>query len=94
MMCGGFGNVKTADDSIVAICNEVKSQVQNQLNETFTVFEPVHYKTQVVNGTNYLIKVRTDEGFVHAKVHKPLPHNGTQLSLLSATSGHTQEAEL
>ena len=94
MMCGGFGNVKNADDTVVAICNQVKSQVESQLNQTYEVFEPVHYKTQVVAGTNYLIKVRTDKDYVHVKVFKSLPHNGEQLSVLTATSGHAEDTAL
>ena len=94
MMCGGFGNVKNADDTVVAICNQVKSQVESHLNQTYQVFEPVHYKTQVVAGTNYLIKVRTENDYVHVKVFQSLPHAGQQLSLSSATSGHTEDSTL
>jgi cystatin-A/B len=94
MMCGGFGGVKNADDTVVAICNEVKSKVENHLGQNFQTFEPVHYKTQVVAGTNYLIKVRTDSDFVHVKVHKPLPHNGTELSVMEASAGHSENAAL
>lgn len=94
MMCGGFGGAKPVDDTIVGVCNEVKSHVENHLGKTFQTFEPVSYKTQVVAGTNYKVKVRTENDFIHIKVHKPLPHNGTQLSLMEATPGQTEEATL
>ena len=93
-MCGGFGGVKQADDTVIAICNEVKSHVENHIGQTYQTFEPVSYKTQVVAGTNYLIKVRTDNDFVHIKVHKPLPCNGTDLKVMTATAGQTEEAAL
>jgi cystatin-A/B len=94
MLCGGFGGVKNADNSIVELCNDIKSSAENHLGQTFTVWEPVHYKTQVVAGTNYLIKVKTDTDYVHVKVHKALPHNGADLQLMNASSGHTLENPL
>jgi hypothetical protein len=94
MMCGGFGQVKTADDTTVELVNGVKSNVENLLGQNFNVWEPVHFRTQVVNGTNYIVKVKTDNDYVHVKIHKPLPHNGTNPHLIDASSGHNLEAAI
>lgn len=37
---------------------KVKPQLEEQTNETYEEFEAIEYKTQVVAGINYYIKVR------------------------------------
>jgi len=39
--------------------SQVKAHAEAHANKKFDVFEPVEYKTQVVCGTNYFVKVRT-----------------------------------
>lgn len=95
MMCGGFGQVNDADDSTRAMCNEVKTKIEAHLNAKYDTFEPIKYTTQVVAGTNYKIKVQVgDSDYIHIKIHKPLPCNGTELSVMEATSGHSLETAL
>jgi cystatin-A/B len=95
MMCGGFGSAKQADETCTEVANSVKGKVENHLGLTFNTWEPVSYKTQVVAGTNYLVKVKVDdEKYVHVKVHKPLPHAGTDLQVMEATTGHSLETDL
>ena len=94
-MCGGFGQAKAADESIVAICNDIKGQTESHLNATYNTFEPINYTSQVVAGTNFMIKVKVgDADYIHIKVHRPLPCNGTELKLMDATSGHSLETAL
>ena len=95
MMCGGFGQVKPADNEVSQHLSEIKPHVESKMNATFTVFEPVHYKTQVVAGLNYLVKVKVDgEKYVHVKFCKPLPCNGTQLVLLSVEGDQSLSSDL
>ncbi len=84
MMCGGFGNDRQPDDEVRAILNEIKPHVESKLNATYTDFEPLSYQTQVVAGTNFLIKVKTNDGLLKVKVHRSLPHAGQTLSLMEA----------
>lgn len=94
MMLGGFGNAKPVDDKVASIAHQVRPHVESQLG-AFETFEPHSYKTQVVAGTNYLIKIHVGSGkYVHAKVHQPLPCNGSDLSLMEASGGHTLETNL
>ncbi len=90
MFCGGFAQARPADDSIKQVANEVKPKVEAALNATFTTWEAVSYKAQVVAGTNFLIKVKVDgDKYVHIKVFRPLPCNGTELELLEQSAGHS-----
>ena len=95
MMCGGFGQVNNADESTVAMCNEIKPKIEAHLNAKYDTFEPVSYTTQVVAGTNYKIKVKVgDSDYIHIKIHKPLPCNGTELVVMDASSGHSLDSAL
>ena len=82
MLCGGYTNGKPADDDCREILNEIKPKVEAQMNTTYTTFEALSYKTQVVAGINYTIEVNVgDSKKVFVKVFKPLPCNGTELEL-------------
>lgn len=47
MLCGGSSKTEV-DNKIRTLVNQVKSEVEKQANETFTVFEPVEAMQQVV----------------------------------------------
>ena len=90
MMCGGFNNAKDADDKVKAMALELKAQTEQKLGATYTEFEAVKYKTQVVAGTNYLIKVKVGpEQYVHIKVWEKLPCYGGAKELTQAEGGKT-----
>ena len=48
----------------------------------YDTFEAVTYRTQIVFGTNYLIKVKTDDGYMLVRVYEPLPDSNELPSLL------------
>lgn len=73
-MVGGFSATRDATAEEQNVLDQVKAHIEGQLSKQFTVFEAVSYQTQVVAGTNYMFKVRIDEGYIHVKVGKPLPH--------------------
>ena len=74
---------------------ELKAQTEQKLGATFSEFEAVKYKTQVVAGTNYLIKVKVGpEQYVHIKVWEKLPCYGGAKELSEAHGGKTLEDAL
>ncbi|NXM60136.1 CYTB protein, partial [Illadopsis cleaveri] len=74
---------------------KVKAQLEEKEGKTFEVFTAVEFKTQVVAGTNYFIKVHVgNEEFMHLRVFKSLPHENEQLSLHSYQSSKTKHDEL
>ena len=90
MMTGGFGDVKEADEDIITLANNMKEKVEETLGETFDVYEPILYTSQVVAGTNYNIKVHVgDEKYVHIKIYVPLPTSNKVNELLECESNMT-----
>ena len=90
MMPGGFGNVKEVDEEVAIIALNMKETVENTLGETYDIYEPVLYTSQVVAGTNYKIKIHVgDEKFIHIKVYVPLSVYNSPNELLEAESNMT-----
>jgi len=67
MICGGYSNEKQVDEE----CKNVIQNVNKDLK--YEVIEILSYKTQVVNGTNYLVKIKVnDPKFYFVKIYKSL----------------------
>nr|XP_037281227.1 cystatin-A2-like [Rhipicephalus microplus] len=71
---GGLSQeLKPADATVQEICDKVRSDVEKKLGQNFAEFTPVNYRTQVVNGTNYFVKVRVgSDQYVHVRAHKSI----------------------
>ena len=90
MMPGGFGDVYECTEDIIILANNMKEKVENTLGETYEVFEPILYTSQIVAGTNYNIKVHVGEQrFIHMKIYVPLPVYNAPNELLECESDKT-----
>lgn len=95
MMVGGYGNSKPADDTIVAIVNEVRPHIETEVGSNFNVFEPISYTSQVVAGTNFRVKIKVDDDkYIHATIFRSLPHAGSTLSLSGVNTNVNAETAL
>ncbi|KAM9955543.1 hypothetical protein ACTFIW_000448, partial [Dictyostelium discoideum] len=78
-LSGGLSTTKPADKTIEDIVNSTKAAIQTKLgSKNVTV---VSYKTQVVNGTNYFVKVKTDNGYAHLRIYKPFSGSPNKINL-------------
>ncbi|KAJ0022915.1 hypothetical protein NQD34_015049 [Periophthalmus magnuspinnatus] len=69
MKCGGTSEVKPADQKIQDIADSVKSQVEEKAGKKYCKFLVKSYKSQVVAGTNYFIKIQVaEEDHIHVRV--------------------------
>ena len=67
MICGGFSDEKKVDEECTSVVQNVSKELQHEVDEL------ISYKTQVVNGVNYLIKIKVNNPkFYFVKVHKSL----------------------
>ncbi|NWI69354.1 CYTB protein, partial [Todus mexicanus] len=74
---------------------QVKTQFESRVNSTCDTFKAVAYKTQVVAGVNYFIKVQvSDTEYIHLKVFKSLPYENKGPSLVSFQTGKTRDDPL
>ena len=89
-MLGEPGAPKDADDNVKEIAKGMKEKAEKALGETYSEFEAVKYTTQIVNGTNYNIKVKVGgEKYIHIKVHVPLPGKNAPNELLEEDKDKT-----
>lgn len=57
IVTGGLGSAKEANPKISEIVQKIKPALESKSGKTFESLEPLSYKTQVVAGTNYFVKV-------------------------------------
>ncbi|XP_005434391.1 cystatin-A [Falco biarmicus] len=95
MMPGGLSEAKPATPEVQHIVNQVKLQFESRVNRTCGIFKAIVYKTQVVAGINYFIKVQvSDNEYVHLRVFQSLPHENKGPSLVSFQTGKTRDDPL
>ncbi|KFQ65978.1 Leukocyte cysteine proteinase inhibitor 1, partial [Phaethon lepturus] len=76
---------------------QVKPQFESRENRTYDIFTAIVYRTQVVAGINYFIKVCiriSDVNYVHLRVFQGLPHEDQGPSLVSFQTGKTRDDPL
>uniref|UniRef100_A0A3P9HXP8 Cystatin domain-containing protein n=1 Tax=Oryzias latipes TaxID=8090 RepID=A0A3P9HXP8_ORYLA len=59
MSCGGLSEMQVANKDIQKICDLVRDQVEERAGKHFDLFRAISYRSQIVAGTNYFIKVKT-----------------------------------
>ncbi|KAI1286657.1 Cystatin-A3 [Halotydeus destructor] len=70
-MPGGVGEAKEIDETAQSVCDQVRSEVEAKTGRKFTEFQPLSFKQQLVNGVNYFIKVKVDNGeHLHVRAHR------------------------
>ncbi|KAL0477004.1 Csta [Acrasis kona] len=93
VMGGATKESKPADSTCNEVCDLVRSEVEKRTNKNFEVFEPVEYKTQVVAGTNFFVKVHVGNGeHIHLRIYRDLSRN-VQLSNLEENKTKDQEIQ-
>ncbi|XP_071989363.1 cystatin-A1-like isoform X2 [Engystomops pustulosus] len=79
---GGQSPEKPRDKEVQDICDSVKAQFMEQSKVNTSIFYVVSYKTQVVAGINYFVKVWLGGiQYAHLRIYKPLPYTGLKPSL-------------
>ncbi|XP_061485654.1 cystatin-A-like isoform X2 [Rhineura floridana] len=91
MSLGGLSPTKPATPEVQAISSQVKQQLEDRVGEIYTIFWAIAYRSQVVAGTNYFIKIQIGpDRYAHLRVFLRLPAEGGQAELTSYQLGHTR----
>jgi len=94
---GGYSEVKKATEEVQHICDQVKSQAEAKAGTTFNKFEAISYRSQVVAGTNYIIKIDVGDtplNYVHLYVYQSLPSVGSAPVVNDIKTGKKESAPL
>jgi len=74
MICGGTGEAKEATAEVQELVNGLRSELEKEeVGSTMAagILEATHFKTQVVAGTNYFVRVRDSSGsHFHLRIYK------------------------
>ncbi|XP_051266572.1 cystatin-B-like isoform X2 [Dicentrarchus labrax] len=82
-------------DGVQEICDQVKPLVEQKTNKIYMEFRAVEYRSQIVAGTNFLIKVHVGgEKYIHLFVFRALPCYGGGIELCKVQEDKTKEEPL
>ncbi|XP_078512017.1 cystatin-B-like [Lissotriton helveticus] len=91
-LVGGFSKEKEATSKVQGYCDQVKSELEAKMGANFGTFRAISCMSQVVAGTNYIVKVDTGDGCcVCIKIFVPLPQKNEPPSLLGYQVCNTPE---
>jgi len=91
-LVGGTSEVKDATDEIQALIEKVRADLEAKVGKSFPQYKAVSYKSQVVSGTNYFVKIQIDNGeFIHVRLYQTLPHAGGTVQVHSHQTGKAIE---
>ena len=79
MILGGLSDIRPIDEEVTNLVNNFKNKFEQERYST-NKFKPINYRIQIVNGTNYFVKVETDNEFVHLKIYQSLSQENDYLS--------------
>ncbi|XP_003439236.1 cystatin-B-like [Oreochromis niloticus] len=95
VICGGWSKTKKADEQTQKICENVKNQVEKEPQKNYAEFHAVEYRSQVVAGINYLIKVHVGgTNYLHLMVLHELPCNAGQEVVTGVQEHHHKDDPL
>eukprot|EP00296_Roombia_truncata_P010066 JP448762.1.p2 GENE.JP448762.1~~JP448762.1.p2 ORF type:complete len:99 (+),score=35.24 JP448762.1:35-331(+) len=83
-MCGGIGaETIAANEEVQGLVDQLKAEINAKCNKTFSTLTAISYKTQVVAGTNYFVKIKADEEHIHARIYHVPWQNSLELTAVA-----------
>lgn len=93
-VAGGVGQAKPATAEVQSMIDTLKSEVSSKLGRSdLHPFKAVSFKTQVVAGINYFVKVDAGHEHVHVRMFRPLGEDSSP-QLHSCQAGHSVTSDI
>jgi len=71
VLCGGTGDEQAATPEVQALVDQVKDDLVTALGQAPASFQATHFKSQVVAGVNYFVRVHIgDDKHIHVRIYK------------------------
>ena len=94
MKCGRSVDLEVSDEHR-QLADHARSLIEEKAGQKFDEFNIEAVKVQLVAGSNYFMSLRVGEDdYVHARVFKALPHQGSSLTCHSVLTDKTSLDEL
>lgn len=95
-MIGGFTqHPSKADEFIQELVESHIQDIGSKLKKPFTNYQAIAYKTQIVNGVNYKIKIKLDEDeYIHAIIYVYSEDDRHVSKLLTVITNQTEDSEI
>ena len=81
-LCGGFGEEREIDDDVRDLLFTLAAEIKEAHGGG--TFEAKSFTTQVVAGTNFLVRGTVDGCPATVKIFRPLPHTGAPPKVVEA----------
>ena len=92
---GGISDVQPATIETQKLVNLVRQAAEDKAGQKFDMFLATLFKSQVVTGMNYFVKVDVGGGkFVHLRVYEPLSFIGEPPKLIGIQLNKTAADEI
>ena len=95
MKTGGLSEIKEVTEEITSFIKILSKEILKKLNiDVNSTIEILSYKTQIVAGIIYFLKLKIDNNFYHAKVIDYLPHESKAPQILSIQGEQSETSEI
>tara|TARA_B100002019_G_C21129968_1_gene527780 strand:+ start:72 stop:365 length:294 start_codon:yes stop_codon:yes gene_type:complete len=90
---GSLSEVNNNSNEVTPLVKSIIQQIKSKfkINGAVTIYS---FKTQIVAGTIYFIKISADEKYFHIKVLEYLPHENKDPELLAYLENQTRDSEI
>lgn len=71
-ICGGVSEAKEPDETVISIFESIRPELESKLGGgSLSAAKPVSYKSQLVNGVNYFIKIDLgNDKYAHVRAYR------------------------
>ncbi|XP_041823521.1 cystatin-B-like isoform X3 [Melanotaenia boesemani] len=92
---GEYGETTDATEETQMLCDQVKTAVEEKTGKCVDEFKATKYRSQVVHGINFLIKVHVGgENYIHLHVFRALLCDGGLIQLVAVEQHKTKDDPL